>query len=74
MRASVSRGPKRRRSTEADAKAETIVVLTPFGRGNWATVELRIGGRRAPPPMCFAVGEPLELGGQRFRVSKIYDA
>ena len=53
---------------------DTIVVLRPFGRGNWSTVELRLAGRRAPPPLFFTIGQRVELAGQEFRVSIIQAA
>lgn len=48
-----------------------MLILRPPGRGNWATVELRVCGRRSPPPLYFAVGQRVELGGMVFRVSKV---
>lgn len=47
------------------------LILRPPGRGNWATVVLTVEGRRAPPPMFFAVGQKLVLGGQTFKVARV---
>ena len=47
------------------------LILRPLGKGNWATVELDVSGRRAPPPMYFLVGQRITLGGQVFRISEI---
>lgn len=68
-------GEARRLSRAREAGAlDTLVVLRPFGRGNWEPVELRISGRRAPLPMEFSVGQMVELCGQSFRVSRISSA
>lgn len=53
---------------------ETVIELRPYGRGNWEVVELRLRGRRAPPPMLFVPNEPVELGGRRFRVASVKSA
>ena len=50
---------------------DTVVVLRPMGRGNWEPVELRLTGRRAPPPLFFVIGQRVELACQVFRISEI---
>lgn len=47
------------------------LILRPIGRGNWKSCILEVSGGRAPPPMYFAVGQRLELGGQWFRVAEV---
>lgn len=47
------------------------LILRPVGRGNWATVVLTVGGRRAPPPLYFALGQRIPLGGSVFRVVEV---
>jgi len=42
-----------------------------MGRGNWEPVELRLTGRRAPPPLFFVIGQRVELACQVFRISEI---
>ncbi len=50
---------------------DTVVELRPLGRGNWDPVELRLRGRRAPPPLFFVVNARIELAGQHFRVASV---
>jgi hypothetical protein len=48
------------------------LTLRPPGRGNWKPVTLRVEGEpHLPPPMFFAVGQRLTLGGMVFRVAKV---
>jgi hypothetical protein len=49
-----------------------MLVLRPPGRGNWKPVLLTVEGKpHLPPPMYFAVGQRIPLGGMVFRVSKV---
>lgn len=48
------------------------LTLRPPGRGNWKPVTLIVTGTpHLPPPMYFARGQRIELGGMWFRVSKV---
>ena len=65
------KAPQKAAASHAPAGSDTLVLLRPIGRGNWETVELRLRGRRAPPPMMFTQNQRIELAGQEFRVAKI---
>jgi hypothetical protein len=47
------------------------VILRPLGRGNWATMILQLGGRRAPLPVEVHVGLRVRFGDQVFRVVEV---
>lgn len=48
------------------------LILRPPGRGNWRIVTLVVtGDPHLPPPMYFARGQRIELGGMVFRVAKV---
>ena len=46
------------------------VVLKPKGKGNWASVTMRIDGRHVTP-LSMRVGQLLTIGGVVFRVCKV---
>lgn len=48
------------------------LLLRPPGRGNWRPVTVVVSGEpHLPPPMYFAVGQRITLGGQVFRIAKV---
>lgn len=48
------------------------LILRPPGRGNWKPVTMKVTGNpHLPPPMFFAVGQIVPLGGMVFRVSRV---
>jgi len=47
------------------------LILRPIGRGNWRPLTVAVDGAWLPPPMYFAVGQRIELGGCLFRISRI---
>lgn len=48
------------------------LILRPPGRGCWRPVTLCVEGKpHLPPPMYFAVGQRITLGGMVFRVAKV---
>lgn len=49
-----------------------MLLLRPFGRGNWKPVLLRVEqSRNSPLPLEFHVNQRVVLGGHVFRVSKV---
>lgn len=49
-----------------------MLVLVPPGRGNWKQLRLQVEAvGHLPPPMYFAVGQRIELGGQVFRIARV---
>ncbi len=46
------------------------LTLKPAGRGNWATLTMRITGQRAAP-LLVNPGDTLKIGGVVYRITEV---
>lgn len=47
------------------------LILTPFGRGNWAPITLVIEGRHAADCAMVKIGDAFTLGRRVYRIAGI---